>query len=55
MLTKVKIIVKNRQLGISKIQNSTFVRAKEKKIQGKFEKNSKVIGERNSVLKFLLI
>ncbi len=31
-------IVKNRKLNISKIQNSTFMRANEKKLQEKFEK-----------------
>ncbi len=34
-----KKILKNQKLKISKIQNSTFVRTTEKKIQKKFEKN----------------
>ncbi len=37
MLTKTEKILKNRKLEISKIQNSTFVRTTEKKIQKKFE------------------
>ncbi len=36
MYTKTKKIVKNHKLKISNIQNSTFVRTTEKKIQKKF-------------------
>ncbi len=42
MLMKMKKkIVKNSKVKISKIQNSTFVRTNEKKIQKKFEKIQK--------------
>ncbi len=40
-VSEIKKKVKNQKLKISKIQNSTFVRTTEKKIQKKFEKIQK--------------
>ncbi len=50
----IRKFVKNQKLKISKIQNSTFVRPIEKKIQKKIEDWSKLIWRRSRVLKFLL-